>query len=99
MNHDLLTVVAELHAKPGKEDELRRELLAVVEPTRKDEGCVQYNLHVATDDAGHFVFYENWTSRETLDRHMATPHLARLLAIAPDLLSEPPRIVTYTRTA
>jgi quinol monooxygenase YgiN len=99
MNNNLLTVVAELLAKPGKEDELRRELLAVVEPTRKEEGCVEYYIHVATDEPGRFIFYENWASREALDRHMATPHLARLLAIAGDLLSEPPRIVTYTRIA
>jgi quinol monooxygenase YgiN len=94
---ELLTVVAEMAAKPGKEDDLRRALTALIEPTRKEEGCVQYDLHVATDSPGRFVFYENWTSRELLDRHLASPHLKAFGAMAGDLLAEPPRILTYSR--
>ena|SRR5579872_2905443 len=95
----LLTVVAELHAKAGKEEDLRRALLALIEPTRREEGCVQYDLHVHTHDPGRFVFYENWVSREHLDRHLASDHLTRFRALADDLLGEAPRIETYSRTA
>jgi len=94
-----LTVVAEMLAKPGKEEELRRQLLALMEPTRKEEGCVQYDLHVDTGAPGRFLFYENWTSRERLERHLASPHLAAFRAVAGDLLAEPMRIVTCTRIA
>ncbi len=99
MNPNLLTVVAEMLAKPGREDELKRHLLALVEPTRREEGCVQYDVHVATGEPGRFVFYENWTSREMLDRHLASPHLQAFLKAAPELLAEKPRIVTYSRIA
>jgi quinol monooxygenase YgiN len=95
----LLTVVAELHAKAGKEQDLRRALLALIEPTRPEEGCVQYDLHVHTEDPGRFIFFENWVSREHLDRHLASEHLTRFKALAGDLLSEPPRIETYSRLA
>ncbi|MFB3829234.1 MAG: putative quinol monooxygenase [Bryobacteraceae bacterium] len=95
----MLTVVAEMQAKPGKEEALKQQLLALIEPTRKEEGCVQYDLHVGTDSAGQFVFYENWTSRELLDRHLASPHLRAFLAVAGGLLVEPPRIATYNRIA
>lgn len=94
-----LTVIAEMVAKPGREDELRRQLLALVEPTHKDEGCVQYDLHRSTDEPARFVFVENWTSRECLDKHLATPHLQAFLKATPDLLAEPPRILTYERIA
>ena len=67
----VLTVVAELQAKPGKEEDLRRAVLALIEPTRQEDGCVQYDLHVHTSDPGRFVFYENWTSGNTWT---ATPH-------------------------
>lgn len=99
MNSNLLTVVAEITAKPGKEEDLRAALLALVEPTRKEEGCVEYDLHVSTDSPGAFVFYENWTSREALDRHLASPHLERFKARMDELLASPPRILTYTRIA
>lgn len=94
---ELLTVVAEMLAKPGKEDELKRELLALIEPTRKEEGCVQYDLHVGTDDPRRFVFFENWTSREHLQRHSVSAHLKAFGEKKKDLLAEPPRVLTYTR--
>lgn len=94
-----LTVVAEFHAKPDKQDELRRELLALIEPTRGEKGCVQYDLHEEQGRPGHFLFYENWTSRAELDAHAQTPHLTRLFAIVGDLVTEEPRILFFDRIA
>lgn len=34
-----------LQAKPGKEEELRSELVKVIEPSREEKGCIQYTLH------------------------------------------------------
>jgi quinol monooxygenase YgiN len=95
----LLTVVAEMQAKPGKEEDLRRAVLALIEPTRREDGCVQYDLHVHSSNPTRFVFYENWTSREHLDRHAASTHLQKFRAVSADLLAEPPRIETYWRIA
>ncbi len=95
----LLSVVAALKARPGKEDDLRRVLLTLIEPTRAEDGCVQYDLHVHATDPSRFVFYENWTSREHLDRHLASPHLTAAVTAAGDLLADPPRIETYWRIA
>ena len=92
-----LTVVAELTAKPGKEDDLRAALTGLIAPTRSEEGCVEYLLHESTDQPGRFVFYENWKSREALDRHLQTPYLQALGARSGELLAEPARILTYTR--
>ena len=96
---ELLTVVAEMKAKPGKEEELRKAVMALVEPSRKDEGCVQYDLHIHTNDPGRFVFYENWTSAELLAKHAASPHLTAFGELSKDLLAEPARVETYTRIA
>jgi quinol monooxygenase YgiN len=95
----LLTVVAEMRAKPGKEDALRRAVLALIEPTRQEDGCVQYDLHVHSSDPSRFVFYENWTSQEHLDRHAASAHLKDFGAVSADLLAKPPRVETYSRIA
>jgi quinol monooxygenase YgiN len=95
----MITVVAEMFARPGREAELKTELLAMVEATRREEGCAQYDLHVNDGDPGNFVFYENWTSREALDRHAASPHLKAFGVKAPELLKQPARVATYTRIA
>jgi len=94
-----LFVVAVLKAKPGKEEELRRTLIGLVEPTRAEEGCLQYDLHVSTEVPGEFVFYEKWTGREALERHGETPHLKALAARKSELLSEPASVLTYERIA
>lgn len=99
MSFPHLTVVAELIAKPGREEDLRAALLACIEPTRKEKGCVQYDLHESTERAGHFLFYENWVSPEALAEHLKTPHLTRLQALSPDLLEGDPRISTFRRVA
>jgi quinol monooxygenase YgiN len=95
----LLTVVAEIQAKPGKEDALRRAVLALIEPTRKEDGCVQYDLHVHTSDPSRFVFYENWTSQAHLDRHAESPHIQEFRIAIADLVAAPPHIETYLRIA
>jgi quinol monooxygenase YgiN len=96
---DMVTVVAEMVAKPGREAELTEELLRMVEVTRKEDGCVQYDLHVSTEHTGNFVFYENWTTQEALDRHAASAHLKAFGTKAEDLLTQPARVATYTRIA
>ena len=94
-----LTVVAEMSAKPGREADLCQELLKLIEPTRAEEGCVQYDLHEGSEEPGRFVFYENWRSKDDLERHLQTPHLTGFGARAAELLSEPARILTYYRIA
>ena len=71
--------VAYLTALPGREDDLATILLEMIEPTRAEPGCVNYDLHRHADDPSRFVFYEGWTSPEALEAHMDTPHFRRLL--------------------
>jgi quinol monooxygenase YgiN len=71
MNHSTLTVVAMLKAKPGKDATLKQALLALIAPTRKEPGCVNYDLHQSADDPMCFLFHENWTSKQHLDDHLA----------------------------
>jgi quinol monooxygenase YgiN len=85
---DLLTVVAYMKAAPGKEGELKAALEALIEPTSKEAGYVNYDLHQGVEDPGLFIFYENWESAEHLDAHLATPHLVDFAGKTGGLLDE-----------
>jgi quinol monooxygenase YgiN len=87
-----VTVVAHVYAQPGKEEQVKHALLALVAPTRREEGCLNYDLHQYPQDRTHFLFYENWTSHELLDRHLASAHVQAFRAQAGDWLAQPPDI-------
>lgn len=87
-NRDLLTVIAYMRAAEGRTDELRAALEALIEPTRQEEGYVNYDLHQGVEDPRFFAFYENWHSGEHLDAHLAAPHLTQFAARIPELLDE-----------
>ena len=82
------TLIAYLHAKPEKRDELLKILLSFVRPSREEVACVDYHLHVSNDDPNLFIFYENWRSREELDQHLQTPMLTNFWARRLDLLEK-----------
>ena len=89
MPDEKITVLAIAKAKPGIEDKVKAELMALVEPTRAETACISYDLHQDTEDKASFMFYENWQSKEALDEHIQTPHLQNLLAKADDLFDGP----------
>lgn len=87
-----LIVVASFKAKNDKQEAAFTELGALVSPTRKEAGCIQYDLHRWTDDPGVFVFYEIWKSKQALEQHLEMPYLQALLGKAEDLFAAPPEI-------
>jgi quinol monooxygenase YgiN len=72
-----LTLVAFLRAKEGQQILLEAELRALVGPSRKEEGCLQYDLHRGLDHPGTFLFHEVWESREHHAAHTRTLHFLR----------------------
>jgi quinol monooxygenase YgiN len=75
-----LTIVANIHAKADKIELVKVELQKLVEITRTEDGCIQYDLHRDNEDPAHFMFYENWESRDLWQTHMNAPHLAAYVA-------------------
>ncbi|MHA3701834.1 putative quinol monooxygenase [Jatrophihabitans sp. YIM 134969] len=87
-NRELLTVIAYMRAAPGKREELKSALAALVPTTVAEDGCVNYDLHQGTEDPDFFTFYENWQSPAKLDDHLAAPHLVEFAGRLGDLLDE-----------
>jgi quinol monooxygenase YgiN len=97
MNTESLTVVAQIKAKPGKEAQVRQELLSLVAPSRKDPGCMNYDLHQALDNPALFLFHENWTSEGHLEGHLQKPDLKAVLARVGQLTADPPQITLWKK--
>jgi quinol monooxygenase YgiN len=94
---DVVTVVARIAARPGREDRVREELRRLLAPTRAENGCLEYDLHESPGDPCEFMFHENWESAAALDRHLASAHIAAWRAVAADLLARPIEITRWRR--
>lgn len=71
----ILTIVVHINAKPGQIELVKSELIKLIAPTLAEEGCINYDLHQDNENPAHFVFYENWESRELWQVHIEAPHI------------------------
>jgi len=84
-----ITLIAIIKAKAGKEEAVKRELTNLLAPTRKEAGCLNYNMHIDPQDNSRFMFYENWECQSVLDDHLNSPHIQAFIGKTDELLAEP----------
>ena len=94
-----LRVIALIHAKPGREAELRQMLLGLVTPTRGEAGCIRYELHVRPERPSEFAFIEEWRDAAALQAHLGSAHARAAFARVPELVEGAPDIRTYEQIA
>jgi quinol monooxygenase YgiN len=71
-----VVIVAEMALAEGRESEALEALEELCEATHREDGCLLYAVHrVSGDDRAVFLL-EKWRSREDLDRHLASEHVA-----------------------
>jgi len=90
-----IRVVARALARPGSRQDLQDALVAVLAPTRREPGCLRYELVQSTADPNEFVMLEEWRSESDIATHMQAPHVQQLFAKVPALVAAPPDIRTY----
>ena len=74
---DAVTLIVILRSREGQEILLEAELRALVGPSRKEEGCLTFDLHRSVDAPGGYLLHEVWASRDAHTEHMHTPHFLR----------------------
>ncbi len=87
MNNQL-TITARILAKEEKRELVKSELLKLIKPTQKEEGCINYDLHQDNENLNLFFFYENWVSRELWQKHMENTHIAAYIKATDDAVEE-----------
>jgi quinol monooxygenase YgiN len=95
MSKTTLRVVARLAAFPDKVAELKSLLLSIIEPTRKEEGCITYELLQNQADPTDFTFVEEWESVALLEQHLGSTHIQDAVKKLDGLAVGPPDIRRY----
>ena len=74
---DAVTLIVLLRAREGQDTLLGAELRALAPPSRKEEGCLRFDLHRSIDTPSAFLLHEIWENREAHTAHMHLPHFLR----------------------
>ncbi len=90
-----LRVVARVIALPGKVEQVKSVLFALVEPTRQEEGCITYELWQNQEDPTDFTFVEEWQNQAMLNAHLASAHIEAAESQLDSLLASEPDIRIY----
>ncbi len=95
MAEETLKVIAKIKARPGKVNELLSVLSSLIEPTRKEPGCIRYELMQNNEDPEDFALIEEWKNSGALQSHFATKHFKEALVKLPNLVAAEPDIQRY----
>lgn len=57
--------------------------------TRKEKGCIQYNLFEDNRNKGIFFLHETWETNEDLNNHLVSDHMMNFREAISSLLEKP----------
>ena len=95
----MVRVMARITARAGNETALRLVLRDLLGPSRSESGCVSYDFFENEDNPLEFVTVEHWRDQEAAEAHLATPHVAKAITLASDLLAQAPLIHRFREVA
>ncbi|WP_162266528.1 putative quinol monooxygenase [Vibrio tritonius] len=88
MSEKTLTCVAVFAAREGKAQQLKEILDNLVIHTRKEPGCLSYEVFTSTENNQRFLVNELYKSKADFEYHSNTPYLKALQRELPKLAEE-----------
>lgn len=71
----MIFVIATIEISAGSIETYKAAARPCVEATRKESGCISYDLNQDLETPHKFVFVERWQDRASLGAHFETAHL------------------------
>ena len=71
----MIHLIATLRIKEGALPAVLEAARPCIEATRREEGCLHYDLHQSLTEPEKLVFVEKWENRKALADHFREPHL------------------------
>ena len=87
-----MTIIMNLRARSSKDMELKQTLLALIEPIRKEKGCLSHDVYENVENRNGFCLVGQWETRTDLDNYRQSDAFAVLMG-ARSLLDAEPEIM------
>ncbi|MFN4260614.1 MAG: putative quinol monooxygenase [Gemmataceae bacterium] len=84
------TMMVYLQVKKGTQKQFETAFAKAIEGTRKEKGCIAYDLNRDVKDPTRYIVYERWKTLKDLEEHLRTPHITQLIEEVGDLFTSPP---------
>lgn len=75
MDNKYFTFMVAGIAKQGMEDYVKHFLTDLMTKSRKDDGCVAYNVHQSIENPQEFMLYSLWCDEESFEKHNQSVHM------------------------
>ncbi len=95
MSNTTVRVVARVVAIPENVEQVKAILMGLIESTRQEQGCIQYQLLQNDTEPTDFTFVEEWTSNAALDAHLASSYIEAASDKLEGLIASEPDIRLY----
>lgn len=90
-----VSILATISPKPQHFAEARETILAIIDDTRAEAGCLAFDLHEGAGD-GRFYLYEIWADRAAFDAHHAMAYTQSVFHKYEEILAVPVELVVMT---
>lgn len=95
----MVHIMARITARPESADTLKGLLADLAAQSRKEEGCLHYELFQRQDAEHVFQTVERWTDQAAVDAHMDSPHVTNAIALGSAHFGAAPEIHAFSQIA
>ncbi|MDR2966482.1 MAG: antibiotic biosynthesis monooxygenase [Methanobacteriaceae archaeon] len=84
----MLIVLAKVTSKDGMKNEIINEAKSLIDDTRAEKGCIDYNLYDPIVGENTLLFVEKWEGKEFLESHLKQDHFIKFESAIEDLTKD-----------
>lgn len=77
MSNSVIHCVIDFVVKQHSSEKVRDVLLAMLEPTRKEDGCLKYKLFQNLHDQRQFTLIGAWENEDAFEDHLQSDHFRK----------------------
>lgn len=85
------TLVVSIQVKDGMQEKFETAFAKAIKASRKEKGCLAYDLNHDLKDSTKYVVYERWKSLGDLEDHLKSSHFATLMTETKDVFDGAPQ--------
>ena len=88
MADNRISIILRVHLPADKREQAKIAMLALVEPSRSEPGCIRYELYRDIERERDLILLECWRDQAAFDEHLAKPYLKDFTIRFADVLKD-----------